>query len=51
MCSDTAYALVKKGTGWPPHFFRRRFDTDLWEATGDVVKVQSLLGHESLATT
>lgn len=23
----------------------------MWKATGDVVKVQSLLGHESLATT
>ncbi|WP_295909549.1 tyrosine-type recombinase/integrase [uncultured Bifidobacterium sp.] len=51
ICSDTAYALVKKGTGWPPHSFRRRFATDVWKATGDVVKVQSLLGHESLATT
>ena len=51
ICSDTAYALVKKATGWPPHSFRRRFATDVWKATGDVVKVQSLLGHESLATT
>ena len=51
VCSDTAYVLVKKGTGWPPHSFRRRFATDVWKATGDVVKVQSLLGHESLATT
>ncbi|MBH9978158.1 tyrosine-type recombinase/integrase [Bifidobacterium sp. W8108] len=51
ICPDTAYALVKDGTGWPPHSFRRRFATDVWKATGDVVKVQSLLGHESLATT
>lgn len=51
ICSDTAYVLVKKATGWPPHSFRRRFATDVWKATRDVVKVQSLLGHESLATT
>ncbi|RBP97851.1 integrase [Bifidobacterium aemilianum] len=51
ICNDTAYALVKDATGWPPHAFRRRFATDVWRATGDAVKVQSLLGHESLATT
>ncbi|RBP99037.1 tyrosine-type recombinase/integrase [Bifidobacterium xylocopae] len=51
ICNDTAYRLVKDATGWPPHAFRRRFATDVWRATGDVVKVQSLLGHESLATT
>lgn len=51
ICADTAYHIVKKATGWPPHSFRRRFATDVWKATGDVVKVQALLGHESLATT
>ncbi|KFI47033.1 putative phage integrase family protein [Bifidobacterium boum] len=34
----------------PPHAIRRRFATDLWHATGDAVKVQGMLGHESLAT-
>ena len=48
---DTAYALVKNATGWPLHSFRRKFATDVWRATGDVRKVQMLLGHESLATT
>lgn len=51
ICPGTAYALVENGTGWPPHSFRRRFATDVWEVTGDVVKVQFLLGHASLATT
>lgn len=51
ICADTAYRIVKDATGWSPHAFRRRFATDVWRATGDVLKVQSLLGHESLATT
>ena len=34
ICPDTAYALVEKRTGWPPHSFRRRFGTDVWKATG-----------------
>lgn len=51
VCSDTVYRLVKQTTGMAPHSFRRKFATDVWHATGDVVKVQELLGHESLATT
>lgn len=33
ICPDTAYVLVEKRTGWPPHSFRRRFGTDVWKAT------------------
>lgn len=48
---DTVYRYVKRATGATPHAIRRRFATDLWHATGDAVKVQGMLGHESLATT
>ena len=51
ICGDTVYRLVKETTGWTTHSFRRKFATDVWRATGDVLKVQELLGHESLATT
>lgn len=48
---DTVYRYVKRATGATPHAIRHRFATDLWHATGDAVKVQGMLGHESLATT
>ena len=51
ICGDTVYRLIRKTTGSAPHSFRRKFATDIWKATGDVLKVQELLGHESLATT
>jgi integrase/recombinase XerD len=51
ICSDTVYRLVRNATGCPPHAFRRKFATDIWKATGDLLKLQELLGHESLATT
>lgn len=52
ICSDTVYRLVRDATGFTPHAFRRKFATETWKATnGDILRVQELLGHESLATT
>ncbi|OTA26457.1 hypothetical protein B9G54_04510 [Alloscardovia macacae] len=49
--SDTVYRKVKEATGHTPHALRRKFATDLWHATNDVVQVQEMLGHENLNTT
>lgn len=43
--------ILRDATGWPCHAFRRKFGTDLWQATGDVMVVKELLGHASLTTT
>lgn len=43
--------IVRRATGWPAHSFRRKFATDTWRATKDVLVVKELLGHASLATT
>ena len=36
---------------WTAHTLRHRFATVTHDATGDLVVVQQLLGHASLATT
>ncbi len=43
---------VRKATGgFGPHTLRSRYATRIYRATGDVLAVQQLLGHASLATT
>ena len=37
--------------GYGPHTLRHRYATRIYAATGDVLAVQQLLGHASLATT
>ncbi|OZG60708.1 MULTISPECIES: tyrosine-type recombinase/integrase [Bifidobacterium] len=51
ICPDTVYRLTVSATGCTPHAFRRKFATDMWKATRDVVQIKELLGHESLTTT
>jgi len=42
---------VRAGDGVGCHSLRHTFATDTYAATGDVLAVRDLLGHESLATT
>lgn len=36
---------------WTPHSLRHRYATRMYEATGDIMLVSKLLGHESVETT
>ena len=43
---------VRRATrGWGPHSIRHRYATEVYRASRDVLAVQRLLGHASLATT
>lgn len=43
--------IVSAATGSPAHSFRRKFATDMWQATGDLMAIKEMLGHNSLTTT
>jgi site-specific recombinase XerC len=47
----TLATWVRRATGYGPHSLRHRFASRIYAATGDVLAVQQLLGHASLATT
>lgn len=48
----TLATWVRRATGgYGPHSLRHRYSTRIYAATGDVLAVQQLLGHASLATT
>jgi integrase len=47
----TVQQRVRKACGVAPHALRHRFATRVYEATGDLLAVQQLLGHASVATT
>ena len=52
--SDVAYRGGVKVQAWDrvgPHSMRHTFATDTYEATGDVLAVRDLLGHENLEHT
>lgn len=42
---------VRESTGVPPHALRRRFASQAYDGTGDLLALQMLLGHSSPATT
>lgn len=48
---DTITQRVHDHCGYGPHTLRHRYATRIYAATGDVLAVQQLLGHASLATT
>jgi len=48
---DTITQRVHDHCGYGPHSLRHRFASRIYAATGDVLAVQQLLGHASLATT
>jgi len=47
----TVQQAVRRACGVAPHQLRHRFATRVYEATGDLLAVQQLLGHASVATT
>jgi site-specific recombinase XerC len=47
----TLATWVRRATGYGPHACRHRYASRIYAATGDVLAVQQLLGHASLATT
>jgi integrase len=51
VCSDLVYRRVREATGVAPHTLRHRFATRAYAQTGDLLAVQQLLGHASVATT
>ena len=48
---DAIMRKVERATGHGPHSLRHRFATRTYAASHDVLAVQQLLGHASLATT
>jgi len=48
---DTITQRVRDHCGYGPHTLRHRYASRIYAATGDVLAVQQLLGHASLATT
>ena len=51
MHSATIRRKVRRATGMPPHAFRRRYATRVYDGSGDLLALQELLGHSSPATT